>query len=79
MEYNAGDHSCVQVVVKSVTGNIVICSLVTEKGATEILMKRGDYDRLLEQGFFNKENTDGEAGLISASEKYEVPNPYVIE
>lgn len=74
------DDVSMHIEVKKVTDNIVICNLVAGGFTSEILLKRGDYDMLVEKGFFhlNSLNKQLSKGTVATSEVYAQINPHLV-
>lgn len=66
----------IQIDVKAVNTNIVVCNLYTGTLCPEIQMKREDYEYLLAKGFFTRAHNTQEkdaAGIIATTGVYKMP------
>lgn len=71
------EETYVQIDVKAINTNTVVCNLYTGLLCAEIHMKRDDYEYLLASGFFNRahdKNEKDSAGIIATTEVYKIPN-----
>jgi hypothetical protein len=74
------DISSMQIEVKKVTDTIVVCNLIVGGTLSEILLKRGDYDSLVERGFFHLTSLLRQpmATVIASSDKYAANSPHLV-
>ena len=78
-QYGQQDESSMQIEVKKVTDNIVICNLHAAGMTSEFLLKRGDYDALVERGFFRLNSIyQQDSGAVASTDVYTVNNPHLV-
>lgn len=65
----------IQIDVKTINSNTVVCNLYTGLLCPEIHMKREDYEYLLARGFFSRtgSNEKDSAGIVATTEVYKIP------
>ena len=56
--------------VKQIHSSTVLCQLVTTGFSAEIMLKRHDYDKLVENRFFVGEKTAPDSKILNSTEPY---------
>lgn len=76
------DEFQIQIDVKRITDNEVVCNLYTGIFTPEMVLKRKDFDYLVAKGFFkrasNKQEQDT-AGIYYTTEVFQLPRDFIIE
>jgi len=70
------EETFIQVDVKAINANTVVCNLYTGILCAEVHMKRDDYEYLLASGFFQRAHEKSEtdsAGIYATTEVYKIP------
>ncbi|HNP94248.1 MAG TPA: hypothetical protein PKJ63_01420 [Cyclobacteriaceae bacterium] len=70
------EETFVQLDVKSINTNQIVCNMYTGLLCSEIRMTREDYEYLLAKGFFTLTGKDGQpdsAGIYASTDVYKIP------
>lgn len=71
------EETFVQLDVKAIGEDLVVCNMYTGVLCSEIQLKKQDYEYLLAKGFFATTGKDGQsdsAGIYATTEVYKIPS-----